>query len=71
MLEANLGLLLQLFSKFANNPKRVMSMQDAVDLFVKLTPVSLTYPQAIWCYGMSKMTILNENENVKAKYLRM
>ena len=48
-----------------------MSMQDAVDLFVKLTPVDLTYPQAIWCYGMSKMTIINENENVKIKYLRM
>jgi hypothetical protein len=71
LLEANLGLLLQLFSKFANNPKRVISMQDAVDLFVKLTPVALTYPQAVWCYGMSKMSIINENENVKMKYLRM
>jgi hypothetical protein len=48
-----------------------MSMQDAVDLFVKMSPVALTYPQAIWCYGMSKMTIINENENVKIKYLRM
>ena len=45
-MEANLGLLLQLFQKFANNPKRVIAMQDAIDIFVKLTPVYLTYPLA-------------------------
>jgi NLR family CARD domain-containing protein 3 len=47
ILEANLGLLLQLFNKFTNNQvqgnNRSISMRDAIDLFVRLTPVSLTY----------------------------
>jgi len=48
-----------------------MSIKDAIELFVKLTPVSLTYAQATQCYGMSKMTVINENENVKSKYQKM
>lgn len=47
-----------------------MSKQDASDLLVKLTPLKMTYTQALFCFGMSKMTTVNESEESN-KYKRL
>ena len=46
-------------------------MIDAVDLMCRLTPLSLTEKEAYLCYGMCKMTTVNEAEESSIKYKRL
>lgn len=48
-----------------------MSMNDALDLMIKLTPLSLTEKDAYFCYGMCKMTVINEAEESSVRYKRL
>ena len=41
-----------------------------MDLFTRKSECGLSYKDAVFCYGMSKMTLANENEDSQ-KYLKM
>ena len=36
-------------------------MDQATDLFTKTSDCCLSYKEAVFCYGISKMTVANEN----------
>ena len=40
-------------------------MENAIDLFTKKSDCGLNSKDAIFCYGMSKITLANENEKNK------
>ena len=48
-----------------------MQLADAIELFSRLTPLNIPHTQMQYIFGMSKMTIVNENEKVKQKYHRL
>ena len=60
-----------MYEFFFDPRKKYMSMNDALDLMIKLTPVSLTEKDAYFCYGMSKMTVINEAEESTIRYKRL
>ena len=36
-------------------------MDQAIELFTKISDCCLNYQEAVYCYGISKMTVANEN----------
>ena len=48
-----------------------MSMQDAIDVMIKLSPLLMTEKDAYFCYGMCKMTCVNEAEESTIRYKRL
>jgi hypothetical protein len=36
-------------------------MEKAIEIFTKISDCELSYKDAIYCYGISKMTVANEN----------
>jgi len=38
---------------------------------IRLTPLNMTEKDAIFCYGMCKMTVVNEAEESNVKYKRL
>jgi hypothetical protein len=59
------------YSKFFESRKRYMTMKDALDLLMKLTPLNMIEKNAIYCYGMCKMTIIDEQDDSIAKYNKL
>ena len=59
------------YAYFYGPRKKWMSMNDAHDLMIRLTPLSLTSQDAFLCYGMCKMTTVNEAEESNTKYKRL
>jgi hypothetical protein len=43
-------------------------MDNVMDLFTKKSDCCLSQKDALFCYGMSKMTVANENENNKSYF---
>ena len=41
--------------------KNIMSMQDAIDFMMVESGLNLSLKDAVYCYGMSKMTVIKEN----------
>ena len=70
-MEANQEGLRKVYSHFFDPRKKYMTMQDALDLMIRLTPLNLTEKDAIYCYGMCKMTVINEAEESTLKYKRL
>lgn len=48
-----------------------MTMEDAINLMTKMSPLKLNDREAIYCFGMSKMTVVNEAEESSTKYKRL
>ena len=71
VLEANLVGLKKVYEYFYDPRKKFMSMQDALDLMIKFTPLALTEKDAFFCYGMCKMTVINEAEDSTLRYRRL
>lgn len=69
--EANLDGLRKVYSHFFDPIKKYMTMQDALDLMIRLTPMAMTEKDAYFCYGMSKMTTVNEAEESTLRYKRL
>ena len=69
--EANMEGLKKLYAFFFDPRKKFMSMQDAIDMMIKLTPLMMTEKDAYFCYGMCKMTCVNEAEESTLRYKRM
>ena len=47
-----------------------MTLEDSIDLFFKKSDCGMNYKEITYCYGMSKMTIANENGD-SALYKKM
>ena len=58
--EANLTNLQKVYAMFFDPRKKYMTMHEALDVMIRLTPLAMTEQDAIFCYGMSKMTVVNE-----------
>ncbi len=41
-----------------------MTLDDAIDLFFKKSDCGMNYKDITYCFGMSKMTVPNENDDV-------
>jgi len=39
-----------------------MSLENAIDLFMKKSDLQMHTRQIVFCFGMSKMTVTNEND---------
>ena len=48
-----------------------MTMAEALDLMIRMTPLTLTEKEAYFCYGMCKMTTVNEAEESTLRYKRL
>ncbi|TNV87178.1 hypothetical protein FGO68_gene2179 [Halteria grandinella] len=70
-LEANLGPLNRLFTSFYEPLKKWVTMKEIVDLVVRKTPVGLNEKDAVFCYGMSKMTVIDESTESTIRYQRI
>lgn len=51
--------------------KKYMTIQNAYDLIMKLTPIALNEKQAYYCYAMCKMTVVDEAEEATLRYKRL
>ena len=69
--ESNLEGLKMVFAYFYGPRKKWMSMNDAHDLMIRLTPLKLTEKDAFLCYGLCKMTTVNEAEESTLRYKRL
>ena len=63
--------LMKLYTHFHDARKHYMSMDDALNLMMRLTPLQLSEKEAKYCYGMSKMTVMDEAEESTLKYKRL
>ena len=48
-----------------------MTMHDALNMMIRNTRVSIIEKDAIFCYGMSKMTVVIESEDSAGKYKKL
>lgn len=64
VLEVNLDGLRKVYSFFHEPRKKYMTMQDALNLMIKDTNLALAEKTAIFCYGMCKMSVILEQENM-------
>jgi hypothetical protein len=69
--EANLESIRKIYMQFFDPRKKYMTMSEALDLVMKMTPLQLTEKDAIFCHGMCKMTTVNEAEESTVKYKRL
>jgi len=60
ILECNLEGLLKLYKKYLHPLKKSMTSEGIVKLFSKDSVVSLPEKDSVWCFGMSKMTVVDE-----------
>ena len=63
--------LKKVYAHFFDPRKKYMTMNDALDVMIRLTPLSMTEKDAIYCYGMCKMTVVNEAEDSTVRYKRL
>lgn len=61
----------KIYSHFFDPRKKYMTLTDALDLMMKMTPLQMTEKDAIFCHGMCKMTCVNEAEESSVKYKRL
>lgn len=71
ILEANLDGLKKVYSHFFEPRKKFMSKEDALGLMMRDTALNMIEKDAMFCYGMSKMTVTNEQEDSTTKYRRL
>lgn len=73
--EVNFQPLFKVFTHFyeatPSAVKKHMSMKDAIELVTHLTPVCLPVQQAILCYGLSKMTVIEDATESTVRYKRL
>jgi len=64
VLEANLDGLKKVYTNYHEPRKKFMTMGDALGLMMKDTQLALTEKDAIYCFGMCKMSVIIEQENM-------
>jgi len=60
ILEANLEGLKKVYEYYFEPRKKYMTMADALRLMMHDTPLAMSEKDAKYCYGMCKMTVLQE-----------
>ena len=63
VLDANLDLLRKVYKSYTSPVAPVMTLEGALDLLVAKCDMGLNDRDALYCYGMSKMTIIDENND--------
>lgn len=63
VLDANLELLRKVYKSYLTPVQQYMTIHNAIDLLEKKAEIGLATKDVIFCFGMSKMTIPNENDN--------
>jgi hypothetical protein len=71
LLEANLDGLKKVYTKYFEPRKKYMTMADALSMMMKDSLLNMIEKDATFCYGMSKMTVINESEESNLKYKRL
>ncbi len=61
VLHYNLDLIKKVFDSCFKGKQIHITMDQATDLFTKTSDCCLSYKEAVYCYGISKMTVSNEN----------
>ena len=64
VLETNLDLIKKVYNLYNKSNKNYMTLDDAIDLFFKKSDCGMNYKDITYCFGMSKMTVPNENDDV-------
>lgn len=59
----NLENLRTIYKKNVKSHNTVLTKEDVVDLYTKNEDIRVSEQDAVYCYGMSKMTIPNENKD--------
>ena len=70
VLETNMDSIRKLYRHYFAPKKAYMSYADALNLVTKDTQIDLLEKEATQCYGLSKMTLLNELEK-RAEYKKI
>ena len=69
VLEANQEEIKQVYNQFISFHQKVMSFDNVCDLFMRMTPLNMSLKDVTYCFGMSKQTIVNEQDDREyAKY---
>lgn len=66
LLNANLPLLRRVYEQYQTLTRKVMSYNDAVNLFHSRSDCQISEKEVLYCFGMSKMTVPFENEDTDA-----
>lgn len=64
VLEVNLEGLKKVYTNYHEPRKKFMTMADALSLMMKDTTLGLIEKDAIYCYGMCKMSVILEQDNM-------
>jgi len=64
VLEVNLEGLKKVYTNYHEPRKKYMTMNDAMSLMMKDTNLGLIEKDAIYCFGMCKMSVIYEQENM-------
>ena len=64
VLEVNLEGIKKLYNHFHEPRKKFMTMGDALNLMMRDSQLGLIEKDAIYCYGMCKMSVIYEQENM-------
>ncbi len=70
VLEANLEGLKKVYNYYQEPRKKHMTMHDAMNLMMKDTQLNLIEKDAIYCYGMSKMSVIDLDSMWQYKHLK-
>ena len=70
-LETNLEGLRKVYNHYLEPMKKYMTMNDALNLMMKDSRIGLIEKDAIFCYGLCKMTVANEFNESKEKYRKL
>ena len=65
VLSVNMDGLEKLQKHYLTGKKKSMTRKDAIALMTKDTPVGMNERDTLYCYGMSKMTIIDEKNQSK------
>ena len=63
-MEANLDGIKKIYNFNQEPRKKFMTMTDSLNLMIRDTQLGIGEKEAIYCYGMSKMSVVMEQENM-------
>ena len=63
-MEANLEGIKKIYNFYQEPRKKFMTMTDSLNLMIRDTQLGIGEKEAIYCYGMSKMSVVMEQDNM-------
>ena len=71
ILEANLGVITQVYQKYFKPRKTWMNKQDAYDLMIRHTSLQMLEVPAMQAFGLCKMTVVDEADDGLNRYNKL